>query len=69
MTTLAASGRRTAVTGIGVIGPCGVGRDAFWAGLLGEQAPGIRAVDDFDPTPWFDNPKEIRRTDRFAQLS
>ena len=28
-------GRRIAVTGIGVVSPCGTGKDAFWDGLLG----------------------------------
>ncbi len=27
-------GRRIAVTGIGVVAPCGIGKDAFWDGLL-----------------------------------
>ena len=29
------TGRRVAVTGLGVVAPCGIGRDAFWEGLLG----------------------------------
>jgi 3-oxoacyl-[acyl-carrier-protein] synthase II len=62
------NGRRVAVTGIGVVAPCGTGADAFWQGLLAEPAPGERRIDDFDPTPWF-GPKELRRTDRFAQLA
>ena len=32
------TGRRVAVTGLGVVAPCGIGRDALWRGLLG---PGI----------------------------
>lgn len=62
------SQRRVAVTGLGVVGPCGIGRDAFFAGLLEPQPQGDRLIDDWDPTPYFDNPKEIRRTDRFAQI-
>ncbi|HSL58260.1 MAG TPA: beta-ketoacyl-ACP synthase II [Acidimicrobiales bacterium] len=62
--------RRVAVTGIGVVAPCGIGRDEFWAGLLREPASGAeRRVDDFDPAPWFENRKESRRTDRFAQFA
>jgi 3-oxoacyl-[acyl-carrier-protein] synthase II len=62
--------RRVAVTGIGVVAPCGIGRDAFWAGLQRAPEPdGERRVDDFDPTPWFENRKEARRTDRFAQFA
>jgi 3-oxoacyl-[acyl-carrier-protein] synthase II len=62
-------GRRVAITGVGVVGPCGIGRDAFWAGLLRPQPSGERRVHDFDPTPHFDNPKEARRADRFTQLA
>jgi 3-oxoacyl-[acyl-carrier-protein] synthase II len=61
-------GRRVAVTGLGVVAPCGVGNDAFWAGLLATPADGERRLDDFDPSAWF-GPKEARRTDRFAQLA
>ena len=62
------TGRRVVVTGLGVVGPCGIGRDAFWAGLLGPQPEGDRLVHDFDPTVWI-GPKEARRTDRFAQMA
>jgi 3-oxoacyl-[acyl-carrier-protein] synthase II len=61
--------RRVAVTGLGVVGPCGNGRDDFWAGLLSPQPDGERRVRDFDPAPFFANPKEIRRTDRFTHLA
>jgi 3-oxoacyl-[acyl-carrier-protein] synthase II len=61
--------RRVAVTGVGVVAPCGVGVDAFWRGLLAPQSGGERRVHDFDPAPYFDNPKEARRTDRFAQFA
>ena len=62
-------GRRVAITGVGVLARCGIGKDAFWQGLLGPAPEGERRVYDFDPTPLFDNPKEVRRTDRFAQLA
>jgi len=62
-------GRRVAVTGIGVVGPCGIGADNFFAGLCGEPSVGERRVDEFDATKYFDNPKEARRTDRFAQFA
>jgi 3-oxoacyl-[acyl-carrier-protein] synthase II len=62
-------GRRVAVTGIGVVAPCGIGKEAFWAGLLGPAPDGERRVFDFEPEQWFDNPKEARRTDRFAQFA
>lgn len=63
-------GARVAVTGVGVVSPCGIGADAFWDGLHAPVAPGDRrAVDDFDPALWFESPKESRRTDRFAQFA
>ncbi|HEX9992787.1 MAG TPA: beta-ketoacyl-ACP synthase II [Acidimicrobiales bacterium] len=58
-----------AVTGVGVVSPCGIGADAFWDGLCGPAPEGERRVADFDPTPFFDNPKEARRTDRFSQFA
>lgn len=61
-------GRRVAVTGLGVVAPCGTGLDAYWAGLLATPADGERLVRDFDPTTWL-GAKEARRTDRFAQLA
>ena len=48
---------------------CGIGAEAFWEGLLGPRPRAAAAVDDFDPEPYFDNPKEARRTDRFAQFA
>ncbi|MDY7102539.1 MAG: beta-ketoacyl-ACP synthase II [Actinomycetota bacterium] len=61
--------RRVAVTGLGVVAPCGIGTEAFWQGLLAPAPEGPRQVEDFDPSPWFDNPKDARRTDRFAQFA
>ena len=64
--------RRVAVTGLGVVAPAGVGTDAFWAGLLG---PGISdgrqavEIDDWDPSPYFENPKHARRADRVEQFA
>ena len=62
-------GRRVAVTGLGVVAPCGIGVDAFWEGLCGPAPEGDRRVHDFDPSPWFDNPKEARRADRCTQFA
>jgi len=61
--------RRVAVTGLGVVASCGVGTDAFWDGLCGPAPDGERRVNDFDPTPYFDNPKEVRRSDRCTQFA
>lgn len=65
------SGRRVAVTGLGVVSPAGIGRDAFWNGLLG---PGITSgqsteIVDWDPSPYFDSPKHSRRSDRVEQFA
>ena len=61
--------RRVAVTGLGVVSPCGIGVDAFWDGLLAPAPLGLRHVHDFDPAPLFDSPKDARRADRFTQLA
>ena len=61
--------RRVAVTGLGVVASCGIGTDAFWDGLCGPAPDGERRVHDFDPTPHFDNPKEVRRSDRCTQFA
>jgi 3-oxoacyl-[acyl-carrier-protein] synthase II len=63
------SGRRVAVTGIGVLATCGIGQEAFWRGLLAAPPTGERRIYDFDPEPYFENAKEMRRTDRFAQFA
>ena len=61
-------GRRVAITGIGVIASCGIGKEAFWQGLLATPGDGTRRVEGFDGTPYF-GAKEVRRIDRFAQFA
>ncbi len=61
--------RRVAVTGLGVVSTCGIGTDAFWDGLCGPAPEGDRLVSDFDPSSWFENPKEARRSDRCTQFA
>ena len=61
--------RRVAVTGIGVVSPVGIGREAFWDGLLAPQPLGERRVHDFDPLDFYADPKQIRRADRFEQFA
>jgi 3-oxoacyl-[acyl-carrier-protein] synthase II len=61
-------GRRVVVTGVGVVAPCGIGRDAFWDGLLGPVPSGMRRVESFDATTIY-GPKDIRRVDRFTQFA
>jgi 3-oxoacyl-[acyl-carrier-protein] synthase II len=64
-------GRRVAVTGLGVVAPAGVGVDDFWSGLLGPGTTGGLAteIDDWDPSPYFESPKQARRADRVEQFA
>jgi 3-oxoacyl-[acyl-carrier-protein] synthase II len=65
------AGHRVAITGYGVVAPCGIGKQQYWKGLLGPGISGRKAVeiDDWDPQPYFDNPKEARRADRVEQFA
>jgi 3-oxoacyl-[acyl-carrier-protein] synthase II len=65
------TGRRVAITGYGVVAPCGLGKKAFWDGLNGPGITDHRSIeiDDWDPLPYFDNPKDARRADRVEQLA
>lgn len=65
------AGYRVAVTGYGVVAPCGIGKSAFWNGLLGPGIVGKKTVEiaDWDPQPYFSNPKEARRADRVEQFA
>ncbi|MBX6326122.1 MAG: beta-ketoacyl-[acyl-carrier-protein] synthase II, partial [Chthoniobacterales bacterium] len=76
--------RRVVITGLGVVTPVGNDVKTFWANLR-NGVSGIRRIDafdttdydskiggqvrDFDPKPFFKNPKDARRTDRFSQLA
>ncbi len=64
-------GRRVAVTGLGVVAPCGLGADDFWKGLLGPGVTWGRTTEfeSWDPTPWYATPKEARRSDRVEQFA
>jgi 3-oxoacyl-[acyl-carrier-protein] synthase II len=64
------STRRVVITGASAVASAGIGREAFFDGLLADaptERP--RAVTNFDPEPYFDNPKELRRLDRHAQFA
>ena len=65
------AGHRVAITGYGVLAPCGIGKQAFWQGLLGAGIRGAKTVEiaDWDPQPYFANPKEARRADRVEQFA
>lgn len=77
------NGRRVVVTGLGVIAPTGIGKDAFWQSCRDGRS-GIRTitrfnsdgydckiageVDNFDPLDYMD-PKKAKRSDRFAHFA
>src|SRR5215471_14523541 len=76
--------RRVVITGLGVVTPLGNEVETFWSNLK-NGVSGIHAIDafdttaydckiggqvrGFDPKPFFKNPKDVRRTDRFSQLA
>ncbi len=75
--------RRVVVTGMGLVTPLGNDLDTFWKNIISGQCgiDRISAFDaspcdtqiagevkNFDPTPAFPSPKEIRRTDRYSQF-
>ncbi len=76
--------RRVVITGLGVVAPNGNDVETFWDSLK-NGVSGIAPIDafdasgyecqfagqvrNFDPKEHFNNPKDARRTDRFAQLS
>ena len=76
--------RRVVITGMGVITPIGNDLEMFWSNLK-NGVSGIHTIDafdttgydcriggqvrEFDPKPFFKNPKDVRRTDRFTHLA
>jgi 3-oxoacyl-[acyl-carrier-protein] synthase II len=76
--------RRVVITGMGVITPVGNDVETFWTSLK-NGVSGIRKIETFDttgydcriggdvlgfdPKDFFNNPKDIRRTDRFTHLA
>src|ERR1043166_2923873 len=75
--------RRGVVTGLGVVSPLANDCETFWNHLLdgrcgvdkiasfdasGYDTQIAAEVKNFDPTPAFPSPKEIRRTDRYCQF-
>src|SRR4026208_1417477 len=41
--------RRVVITGMGCVTPLGIGRDAFWNGLITGKS-GVRRIEAFDPS-------------------
>jgi 3-oxoacyl-[acyl-carrier-protein] synthase II len=76
--------RRVVITGMGAITPLGNDFETFWSNLK-NGVSGIHTIETFDtsaydcriggevhgfdPKTVFKNPKDVRRTDRFAQLA
>jgi len=76
--------RRVVITGMGAITPLGNDLETFWSNLK-NGVSGIHTIESFDtsaydchiggevrgfdPKTVFKNPKDVRRTDRFAQLA
>ncbi len=61
-------GHRVVITGVGAVSACGSGAAALFEGLLSGSFTDDRSVPDFDPERYF-SAKEVRRVDRFAQLT
>ncbi|MGC8743716.1 MAG: beta-ketoacyl-ACP synthase II [Verrucomicrobiia bacterium] len=76
--------RRVVITGIGAVTPLGNSVKELWDSLLqckcgidrisawdptGYDSQIAGEVKNFNPAPAFSNPKELRRTDRFAQFA
>lgn len=75
--------RRVVITGLGLVTPLGNDLETFWNNLISGQCgidriAGFDAskfdtqiageVKNFNPVPAFPSPKEVRRTDKFAQF-
>lgn len=74
---------RAVITGLGPVTPIGIGKSAFWSGLLAEKSaitrltrfdsPQTKAqhaaeIRNFDPSPWF-APHQTKRWDRCTTLA
>ena len=65
-------GRRIAITGYGVVAPCGLGKEAYWKGLLGPGLSNVgrsTEIEAWDSSPYYSSPKEARRADLSEQYA
>src|SRR5690349_14013844 len=75
--------RKVVITGLGVISCIGIGKEAFWQGILKEKT-GIRRIQRFDTSPYtaktsgeidafnpldYLDARKARRLDRYAQMA
>ena len=76
--------RRVVITGMGVLTPVGNDLQTFWNSLK-NGVSGVKRIESFDvsrydsqiggevrgydPAPYFKTPKDVRRTDRYTQLT
>ena len=75
--------RRVVVTGLGVVAPNGIGKEAFWQKLIAGES-GIRPISLFDASPYpcriageiegfqpesFMRPARVKHRGRFSQLA
>lgn len=83
MSKISTGKRRVVITGIGVVTPIGIGKDAFWQSLRNGRS-GISRITAFDPTPFttqfageirdfrpsdYIDAKRLKRMDRTSQLA
>ena len=83
MSAAVATKRRAVITGVGPISCIGIGREAFWRGILAEKSgiarltrfdlQGLEArsageINEFDPLDFLPA-KSLRRLDRYAQFA
>jgi hypothetical protein len=57
--------RRVVITGMGCVTPLGIGREAFWSGLVSGKS-GVRRIEAFDPSSF---PVQIAAEVPFVRLA
>src|SRR5688572_2249455 len=77
------NGRRVVITGIGVVAPNGIGKEAYWNSLVGGKS-GVDWITEFDTDPYpckvaakvqgfnpddFISPRRSKQWGRFSQFA